>query len=142
MDGASNKEGSGAGILLKKGDKVVAEQALQFRFNASNNQAEYEALLAGLKLALQLQIPRITAYCDSSLVVHQIKGEFQVKDPLLEKYWLITKDLISKFSKFDIIHVNREQNTRADVLSKLATTRQTENTPTLSQLTLNKPSFE
>ncbi|XP_025684690.1 uncharacterized protein [Arachis hypogaea] len=142
VDGASNKEGSGAGILLKEGDKVVAEQSLQFRFNASNNQAEYEALLAGLKLALQLQIPQITAYCDSSLVVHQIKGEFQVKDPLLEKYWLITKDLISKFKEFDIIHVNREQNTRADVLSKLATTRQAENTSELSQLTLNKPSFE
>nr|XP_025674348.1 uncharacterized protein LOC112775091 [Arachis hypogaea] len=66
----------------------------------------------------------------------------QVKDPLLEKYWLITRDLISKFSKFDIIHVNREQNTRANVLSKLATTRQTENTSALSQLTLDKPSFE
>ncbi|XP_015953775.1 uncharacterized protein LOC107478141 [Arachis duranensis] len=142
VDGALNKEGSGAGVLLKEEDKVVAEQSLQFRFNASNNQAEYEALLAGLKLALQLQIPRITVYCDSSLVVHQIKGEFQVKDPLLEKYWLITKDLISKFSKFDIIHVNREQNTKADVLSKLATTRQTENTSALSQLTLDKPSFE
>ncbi|XP_025636205.1 uncharacterized protein [Arachis hypogaea] len=142
VDGASNKEGSGAGILLKEGDKVVAEQSLQFRFNASNNQAEYEALLAGLKLALQLQVPRITAYCDSSLVVHQIKGEFQVKDPLLEKYWLITKDLISKFKEFNIIHVNREQNTRADVLSKLATTRQAENTSALSQLTLDKPSFE
>nr|XP_025669917.1 uncharacterized protein LOC112769645 [Arachis hypogaea] len=142
VDGASNKEGSGAGILLKEGNKVVAEQSLQFRFNASNNQAEYEALLAGLKLALQLQIPRITAYCDSSLVVHQIKGEFQVKDPLLEKYWLVTKDLISKFKEFNIIHVNREQNTRADVLSKLATTRQAENTSALSQLTLDKPSFE
>ncbi|XP_016206094.1 uncharacterized protein LOC107646425 [Arachis ipaensis] len=142
VDGASNKEGSGAGILLMEGNKVVAEQSLRFRFNASNNQAEYEALLAGLKLALQLQIPRKTVYCDSSLVVHQIKGEFQVKDPLLEKYWLITKDLISKFNKFDIIHVNREQNTRADVLSKLATTRQAENTSALSQLTLDKPSFE
>nr|XP_025636282.1 uncharacterized protein LOC112730408 [Arachis hypogaea] len=142
VDGASNKEGNGAGILLKEGDKVVTEQSLQFRFNASNNQAEYEALLAGLKLALQLQIPRITAYCDTSLVVHQIKGEFQVKDPLLEKYWLITKDLISKFKEFDIIHVNREQNTRADVLSKLATTRQAENTSALAQLTLDKPSFE
>ncbi|XP_072061995.1 uncharacterized protein [Arachis hypogaea] len=142
VDGASNKEGSGAGILLKERDKVVAEQSLQFRFNASNNQAEYEALLAGLKLALQLQIPRIIAYCDSSLVVHQIKGEFQVKDPLLEKYWLITKDLISKFKEFNIIHINREQNTRADVLSKLATTRQAENTSALSQLTLDKPSFE
>ncbi|XP_057756045.1 uncharacterized protein LOC130975243 [Arachis stenosperma] len=142
VDGASNKEGSGAGILLMEGNKVVAEQSLRFRFNASNNQAEYEALLTGLKLSLQLQISRITVYCDSSLVVHQIKGEFQVKDPLLEKYWLITKDLISKFSKFDIIHVNREQNTRADVLSKLATTRQAKNTSALSQLTFDKPSFE
>ncbi|XP_016207088.1 uncharacterized protein LOC107647530 [Arachis ipaensis] len=80
VDGASNREGSGAGILLKEGDKVIAEQSLQFRFNASNNQAEYEALLAGLKLAQQLKIPRITIYCDSSLVVHQIKGEYQVQD--------------------------------------------------------------
>ncbi|XP_072077721.1 uncharacterized protein [Arachis hypogaea] len=77
VDGASNREGSGAGILLKEGDKVIAEQALQFRFNASNNQVEYEALLAGLKLAQELKIPRVTVYCDSSLVVHQVKGEFQ-----------------------------------------------------------------
>ncbi|XP_025664549.1 uncharacterized protein [Arachis hypogaea] len=142
VDGASNREESGAGVLLKEGEKVIAEQSLQFCFNASNNQAEYESLLVGLKLTQQLRIPQITVYCDSSLVVHQIKGEYQVKDPLLEKYWLITKDLISKFSKFDIIHVNREQNTKVDVLSKLATTRQAENTLALSQLTLNKPSFE
>ncbi|XP_057758663.1 uncharacterized protein LOC130979272 [Arachis stenosperma] len=142
VDGASNREGSGAGILLKEGEKVIAEQSLQFCFNASNNQAEYEALLAGLKLVQQLRIPRIIVYCVFSQVVHQIKGEYQVKDPLLEKYWLITKDLISKFSKFDIIHVNRKQNTRANVLSKLATTRQTKNTPALSQLTLDKSSFE
>ncbi|XP_072073849.1 uncharacterized protein [Arachis hypogaea] len=106
VDEASNREGSGAGVLLKEGEKVIAEQSLQFCFNASNNQAEYEALLAGLKLAQQLRILQITVYCDSLLVVQQIKGEYQVKDPLLEKYWLITNDLISKFSKFDIIHVN------------------------------------
>ncbi|XP_025628583.1 uncharacterized protein [Arachis hypogaea] len=142
VDGASNREGSGAVVLLKEGEKVIAKQSLQFRFNASNNQAEYKALLAGLKLAQQLGISKITAYCDSSLIVHQVKGEYQVKDPLLEKYLLITKDLISKFSKFDIIHVNREQNTRADVLSKLVTTRQMENTSALSQLTLDKPIFD
>ncbi|XP_016168410.1 uncharacterized protein LOC107627305 [Arachis ipaensis] len=142
VDGASNREGSGAGVLLKEGNKVIAEQSLQFRFTTSNNQAEYEALLVGLKLTQQLKIPQITVYCDSVLVVHQIKGDYQVKDPLLEKYWLITKDLISKFNEFNIIHVNREQNSRVDVLSKLATTRQTTNTPALSQLTLDKPSFE
>ncbi|XP_016168073.1 uncharacterized protein LOC107610542 [Arachis ipaensis] len=55
VDGASSRGGSGAGIILKEGDNVVAEQSLQFHFLASNNQAEYEALIAGLKLALNLQ---------------------------------------------------------------------------------------
>ncbi|XP_072072043.1 uncharacterized protein [Arachis hypogaea] len=56
VDGASSRGGSGAGVILKEGENVVAEQSLQFHFSASNNQAEYEALIAGLKLALNLQI--------------------------------------------------------------------------------------
>ncbi|XP_016200042.1 uncharacterized protein LOC107641047 [Arachis ipaensis] len=142
VDGASSREGSGAGIILKEGDKVVAEQSLQFHFPASNNQAEYEALIAGLKLALSLQVQSLTAHCDSLLVVQQIRGEFQVKDPLLERYWLIAKDLISKFSTFIIPHVHREKNVRADVLSKLASTRADTQASALSQLTLKKPSIE
>ncbi|XP_016164417.1 uncharacterized protein LOC107606929 [Arachis ipaensis] len=142
VDGAANKDGSGAGVTLKESEQVIAEQSLQFFFTASNNQAKYEALLVGLKLTQDLQITHLTVYCDSLLVVQQIKGEFQVKDPLQEKYWLIAKDLIAKFHKIEIIHVNREQNARADVLSKLATTRPQSHMPTLSQLTLDKPSFE
>ncbi|XP_015934727.1 uncharacterized protein LOC107460826 [Arachis duranensis] len=142
VDRASSREGSGAGIILKEGDEVVAKQALQFHFSASNNQAEYEALIAGLKLALSHQVQSLTAHCDSLLVVQQIRGEFQVKDHLLEQYWLITKDLISKFSSFTILHVHREQNVRADILSKLAATRADTQTSALSQLTLTKPSIE
>ncbi|XP_025618967.1 uncharacterized protein [Arachis hypogaea] len=142
VDGASSREGSGAGIILKEGNKVVAEQALQFHFSASNNQAEYEALIAGLKLALGHKATNLTAHCDSLLVVQQIRGEFQVKDPLLERYWLIAKDLISNFNSFTIIHVHREQNVRADILSKLAATRAETQTSTLSQHTLTKPSIE
>ncbi|XP_025680553.2 uncharacterized protein [Arachis hypogaea] len=142
VDGASSREGSGAGVILKEGDKVIAEQALQFHFPASNNQAEYEALIAGLKLALSFQVQSLTAHCDSLLVVQQIRGEFQVKDLLLERYWLIAKDLISKFNSFSILHVNREKNVRADVLSKLAATRADTQTSTLTQLSLEKPSTE
>nr|XP_025697379.1 uncharacterized protein LOC112798324 [Arachis hypogaea] len=142
VDGASSREGSGAGIILKEGDEVVAEQALHFHFSASNNQAEYEALIAGLKLALDHQVQSLTAHCDSLLVVQQIRGEFQVKDPLLEQYWLKAKDLISKFSSFNILHVHREQNVRACILSKLAATRADTQTSVLSQLTLTKPSIE
>ncbi|XP_016164614.1 uncharacterized protein LOC107607148 [Arachis ipaensis] len=142
VDGASSKGGSGAGIILKEGDTVVAEQSLQFHFPANNNQAEYEALIARLKLALNLQVQSLTAHCDSLLVVQQIQGEYQVNDPLLERYWLVAKDLISKFSSFIILHVHRDKNIRADVLSKLAATRSDTQTSALSQLTLKKPSIE
>ncbi|XP_057732938.1 uncharacterized protein LOC130948245 [Arachis stenosperma] len=142
VDGASSREGSGAGIILKEGDEVIAEQALQFNFPASNNQAEYEALIAGLKLALNSQARSLTTYCDSLLVVQQIRGEFQVKDPLLEQYWLLAKGLISKFNSFNILHVKREQNVRADILSKLAATRANTQTSALTQLSLEKPSTE
>ncbi|XP_025660937.1 uncharacterized protein [Arachis hypogaea] len=117
IDEASGREGSGAGT-------------------------EYEALIAGLKLTLNLQAHNLTVHCDSLLVVQQIRGEFQVKDPLLERYWLIAKDLISKFSSFIILHVHRENNVRADILSKLAATRADTQTSILSQLTLKKPSIE
>ncbi|XP_016205400.1 uncharacterized protein LOC107645794 [Arachis ipaensis] len=142
VDGASSRGGNGAEIILKEGDKVVAKQSLQFHFPTSNNQAEYEALIAGLKLALDLQAKSLTAHCDSLLVVQQIRGEFQVKDPLLERYWLIAKDLISKFSSFIILHVHREENVRADILSKLVATRADTQTSALSQLTLKRPSIE
>nr|XP_025677992.1 uncharacterized protein LOC112777819 [Arachis hypogaea] len=142
VDGASNREGSRAGIVLREGETVMAEQSLQFNFSSSNNQAEYEALIAGLKLALSFQVQSLVVYCDSLLVVQQIKGEFQVKNSLLERYWLIAKDLISKFDKFIISHVHRENNTRADILSKLAATRATTHTSILSQLTLENPSIE
>ncbi|XP_072073850.1 uncharacterized protein [Arachis hypogaea] len=120
----------------------MAEQSLEFYFSASNNQAEYEALIAGLKLTLDFQVQNLIVHCDSLLVVQQIKGEFQVKDPLLERYWLIAKDLISKFDKFIISHVHREKNIRVDILSKLTTTRASTHTSALSRLTLEKPSIE
>ncbi|XP_057730185.1 uncharacterized protein LOC130945491 [Arachis stenosperma] len=142
VDRASSRGGSGAGIIPKEGDNMVAEQSLQFHFPASNNQAEYEALIAGLKLALNFQVQSLTAHCDSLLVVQQVRGEYQVKDPLLERYWLVAKDLISKFSSFIILHVHREKNIRADILSKLAATRADTQTSALSQLTLKKPSIE
>ncbi|XP_072078092.1 uncharacterized protein [Arachis hypogaea] len=63
VDGASSREGSGAGVVLKEGDTVIAEQSLNFHFLASNNQAEYEALIAGLKLALNLQVHSLTVHC-------------------------------------------------------------------------------
>ncbi|XP_072084482.1 uncharacterized protein [Arachis hypogaea] len=125
-----------------KSQYTSSAESCNQRNKASKNQAEYKALIAGLKLALNLQVHSLTVHCDSLMVVQQIRGEFQVKDPLLERYWLIAKDLISKFDTFIILHVHREKNIRADILSKLAATRADTQTSTLSQLTLKKPRIE
>ncbi|XP_016172385.1 uncharacterized protein LOC107614759 [Arachis ipaensis] len=140
VDGASNSKGSGAGILLEDKHGAQFEQSLQFTFHASNNQAEYETLIAGLRLAQTMGITYLNVKCDSLLVVQQVTGIFQVKDPLLEKYNVIVSNLVKNVQKFNISHIPREQNDRADIFSKLATIRSQTTPSILSQLTLEEPS--
>ena len=78
IDGASNARGSGAGFLLTNSEGVVTEYALRFDFKASNNQAEYEALLTVLRVVKELRIDSLRVFSDSQLIVGQIKGEFEV----------------------------------------------------------------
>lgn len=68
IDRESNVNGSGAGIILDGPDDVTLEQALKFNFKASNNQAEYEALIAGLKLAKEVEVKKVRCHTNSQLV--------------------------------------------------------------------------
>ncbi|MCI43829.1 putative gag polyprotein, partial [Trifolium medium] len=86
VDGSSNLRGSEAGVVLEGPDGVLIEQSLRFTFKESNNQAEYEALIAGMKLAKEMEVQELRAQSDSQLVAHQVAGEFQTKDPQLAKY--------------------------------------------------------
>ena len=81
VDGSSNQQGSGAGIVLEGPNGVLIEQALRFAFKASNNQAEYEALIAGMLLAKEMGAQSLLAKSDSQLVTGQVTGEYQAKDP-------------------------------------------------------------
>ncbi|XP_068474991.1 uncharacterized protein [Phaseolus vulgaris] len=83
VDGLSNKTSCGAGVVLEGRGDLRVEQALQFTFKAKNNQAEYEAILVGLNLAHDLGAHEVVCKSDSQLVVGHIKGEFEVKEPLL-----------------------------------------------------------
>ena len=78
VDGSSNQQGSGAGVIL--------EQSLRFAFKANNNQAEYEALIAGILLAKEMGARVLMAKSDSLLVTGQVTGEFQTKDPQMAAY--------------------------------------------------------
>ena len=86
VDGSSNMKGSGAGIVLEGPQEVLVEQSLRFEFRTSNNQAEYEAIITGMKLVVEMAVPEILVKSDSQLVINQIQGEYQTKDEMLLKY--------------------------------------------------------
>ncbi|GAU39516.1 hypothetical protein TSUD_68800 [Trifolium subterraneum] len=140
VDGASNIRGSGAGVVLEGPDGVLIEQSLRFAFKASNNQAEYEALIAVMRLAKEMEVADLRAKSDSQLVTSQVSGEFQAKDPQLIKYLEQVRSLAKHFNTFELIYVPREQNARADLLSKLASTKKPGNNRTVIQETVAKPS--
>ncbi|GAU41009.1 hypothetical protein TSUD_178480 [Trifolium subterraneum] len=80
VDGSSNSQGSGADIILENGDGVLIEVSLRLSFPTTNNQAEYEAFLAGLRLAEDMGAEEIKIFTDSQLIASQLSGEYQTKE--------------------------------------------------------------
>lgn len=119
-DGASSSDGSGAGLMLIDPHGKEFTYALRFEFPTTNNEAEYEALLAGIRIAKEFKIQNLHTYVDSQLVCNQVKGIFEAKQPLIIQYLEQTRTLIQAFEQFEIEHIRRNQNKKADALSKLA----------------------
>ncbi|GAU46629.1 hypothetical protein TSUD_284770 [Trifolium subterraneum] len=143
VDGSSNSQGSGEDIILENGDGVLIEVSLGLSFPTTNNQAEYEAFLAGLRLAEDMGAEEIKIFTDSQLVASQVSGEYQTKEERLLEYLNLIKIKLAKFKETEVKHVPRQHNARADVLSKLASTRRKkEGNQSLIQETLTKPSIE
>ena len=86
VDGASNAQGSGAGLILTSPEGIGIEYALRFGFHASNNEAEYEAVIAGLNLAHSLEVDQQEVYSDSQLVVRQIEDTYEAKSETMILY--------------------------------------------------------
>ncbi|KAG7532870.1 Ribonuclease H domain [Arabidopsis thaliana x Arabidopsis arenosa] len=122
VDGSSSKQGSGVGIKLESPTSKILEQSFRLLFNASNNEAEYEALIAGLRLAQGVGAEEVVAYCDSQLVVNQFNGDYEAKDLRMEAYLEVVKGLSKDFKKFELIRIPRGENTTADALAALAST--------------------
>ena len=74
------------GLIIAGPDGFVFEYALRFSFKATNNQAEYESLIIGLKLAAHLEAKNLKVFIDSQLVVGQTAGEYEARDLILAKY--------------------------------------------------------
>ncbi|KAK1627811.1 hypothetical protein QYE76_002126 [Lolium multiflorum] len=124
FDGSKLKEGLGAGVVLTspKGDHL--RYVLQVHFRASNNVAEYEALIHGLRVAKEIGALRIICYGDSDLVVQQCSGDWDAKDANMASYRFHVQKIAGFFEGCEFHHVPRAENEAADALSKLGSSRQ------------------
>ncbi|GAV71890.1 RVT_3 domain-containing protein [Cephalotus follicularis] len=120
VDGSSCITGSGAGLVLTSPDGWTLEYALRFKFKATNNEAEWKALIAGLTIAKHLEVQKIEASSDSQLVVGLANGEYEVQEDTMLKYLSHFQGMKSAFEVLRIVKVPRAENIRADQLSKLA----------------------
>jgi ribonuclease HI len=142
VDGASNSKGSGAGVVLVSPEGLILEQAVRLKFSASNNEAEYEALLIGLRTAERLGACHLQVFCDSQLVANQISGEYQARDERMSAYLATVRLLLAKFESVHVAQIGREHNSHADILAKLATALESDVQRIVCIETLDRPSFQ
>jgi ribonuclease HI len=123
FDGSLKLDGGGAGVLFISPKGKQMKYVLQILWEVSNNEAEYEALLHGLRLAISLGIKRLLVYGDSLLVIQQVNKEWDCNKETMDAYVQEVRKLKNKFFGLEIHHVIREHNVDADILSKLGSTR-------------------
>ncbi|GJW05103.1 reverse transcriptase domain-containing protein [Tanacetum coccineum] len=121
-DGSSCVDGSGAGLILTNPEGAEFTYAMRFRFEATNNEAEYEALIAGLRIAEKMGIKNLQANVDSRLVANQVNGSYIAKESGMVQYLNKVKTLAKSFKEFSIKQIPRSENKKADALSKIAST--------------------
>ncbi|GJV51604.1 reverse transcriptase domain-containing protein [Tanacetum coccineum] len=119
IDWASNNKGSRAALVLIRPSGVEFMYALRLNFANTNKEAEYEALLAGLRMARKIKVQNIDVKVDSKLVASQINGSYVASSTSMIKYLATTKECIAKFETFAIQNKPRNLNQKADILSKL-----------------------
>ena len=123
IDGASKSQGSRAGVILIGPRKIQIRYAVKLKYNTTNNAAGYEALLTRLKLAIEVRAEHLKEYSDSQLVVNQVKGTYQVKEPSIVKYIQKAKQLLKKLEQeegqWEMLQIPKSENLEADLLAKL-----------------------
>jgi ribonuclease HI len=119
FDGALNLKGAGAGVLLISPQGEQLKYVLQIHYKASNNGAEYEALIHRLRIAVSLGIKRLLVFGDSKVVIEQVNKQWDCVKDTMDAYCAEIRKLEGHFEGIEFQHVPRNNNMAADVLSKL-----------------------
>jgi ribonuclease HI len=123
FDGSLKLEGAGAGVLLISPKVKQHKYVLQIFWKVSNNKAEYEALLHGLRLTISLGLKRILVQSVSALVINQVNKSWDRNNENIDPYCLEICKLENKFYGLEFHHIVHDNNVAADVLLKLGSTR-------------------
>jgi len=123
IDGSLNINGVGAGILFVSPNKDKLCYVLRILFLTSNNIAEYEACLHGIRLAVELGVKRLYVHGDSALVINQLNKEWDTTHEKMDLYCKEIRKWESNFYGIEYIHVVRDRNQAADALSKIGSSR-------------------
>nr|GEV96222.1 reverse transcriptase domain-containing protein [Tanacetum cinerariifolium] len=121
-DGSSCTDGSGAGLILTSPEGMEFTYALRFRFDATNNEAEYETLITGLRIVEQMDVKNLQENVDSRLVANQVNETYVAKEVDMISYLGKVRTLTNNFKAFSIKQVPRSENKKANALSKIAST--------------------
>ncbi|VFQ80773.1 unnamed protein product [Cuscuta campestris] len=119
VDGASGPRGYGGGIVSTTPEGFKIYHAIVFNFKLTKNEAEYEALAGGLRLAQALKINWVSIKSDSSLIVGQVTGNMEAREERMAQYKDLVLALLKGFEEFKIAQIPRAENADADLLSKL-----------------------
>ena len=117
FEGSKMLAGLGAGVVLTSPTGDTVQYVLQIMYTDSNNVAEYEALLHGLRMAISMGIQRLEVRGDSNLAISQINGDFDAKDPKMAAYRNAVLNMSARFEGLEFHHIARENNQAADVLA-------------------------
>ena len=120
IDGSSTKKNGGAGVLLITPEGEELSSFLRLKFRTTNNEAEYEAVIAGLRMALKLGAESVEIWSDSQVIVGHIRGKFEAKGEKMKMYLSKVQNMQSSFQKFSITKIPREENEKADRLARMA----------------------
>ena len=124
-DGASwgNPGPAAIGAVIKDEQQTELAKVSRYIGEATNNQAEYQAVIAALKAATEFQATDVTLYLDSELVIRQIAGTYKVKNLFLFPLYKEAVELSKKFANLSIVHIPHEENSEAHALAKAALNR-------------------
>jgi ribonuclease HI len=125
FDGSLMKTGAGAGLLFVSLLGVHMRYVVRLHFPASNNVAEYEALVMGLRIAIELGVRHLDVRGDSQLVIDQVMKSSSCCDPKMEAYCQEVRRLEDKFHGLELNHITRRYNEATDELAKIMSSRAT-----------------